>query len=64
MEHLRQTQQQYEQELISKGILPYTTEEAIKQYAEQQQQRTQIKTDKIDVNKINRVSKKNEILFE
>jgi hypothetical protein len=46
MERLRQTQQQYEQELISKGIIPYTTEEAIKQSAEQQQQ-TQLLTDKI-----------------
>ena len=46
MERLRQTQQQYENELISKGILPYTTEDAIKQHAEQQQ--IQITTDKID----------------
>jgi hypothetical protein len=46
MERLRQTQQQYEHELISKGILPYTTEEAIKQHAEQQ--KTQMTTDKID----------------
>jgi hypothetical protein len=70
MECLRQTQQQYEQELISKGIIPYPTEEAIKQYAEQQ--RTQIITDKIDTNKSNRVneriiliySNKNPFLFQ
>jgi hypothetical protein len=57
MERLRQTQQQYEHELISKGIIPYTTEEAIKQHAEQQQ--TQIKTDKIDQNNPNHVGTKN-----
>ncbi|CAF1461268.1 unnamed protein product [Rotaria sordida] len=51
MERLRQIQQQYEQELISKGILPYTTEEAIKQYAEQQ--RTRMKTDKTFIDNSN-----------
>jgi len=56
MERLRQTQQQYEQELLSKGIIPYTTEEAIKQYAEQQQ--TQIITDKPDTNNSTRVSER------
>lgn len=55
MQRLRQTQQQYEQELISKGILPYTTEEAIKQYAEQQ--KTQIIIHKNNSNNSNRVSK-------
>lgn len=44
MKRLRQNQQEYEQELISKGILPHTTEEAIRQYSEQQ--RAQIKTSK------------------
>ena len=53
MERLRQTQQHYEQELISKGILPYTTEEAIRQHAEQQQ--SQIKTDRIDLNRAHHV---------
>ena len=53
MARLRQTQQKYERELISKGIMPYTTEEAIKQYAEQ----PQLKTDKIDPINAHRVSK-------
>ncbi|CAF3295168.1 unnamed protein product [Rotaria sp. Silwood2] len=51
MERLRQIQQQDEQDLISKGILPYTTEEAIKQYSEQQ--RTKMKTDKIVIDNSN-----------
>lgn len=54
MERLRQTQQQYEQELISKGIIPHTTEEAIKQYIEQQ--KTQIITDKNHTNNSHHVS--------
>jgi hypothetical protein len=56
MKHLRQTQQQYEQDLISKGMLPYTTEEAIKQYAEQR--KTQIIIDKTDANNSNRVNER------
>jgi len=56
MKRLRQTQQQYEQDLISKGMLPYTTEEAIKQYAEQR--KTQIIIDKTDANNSNRVNKR------
>jgi hypothetical protein len=55
MQRLRRTQQQYEHELISKGIIPYTTEEAIKQYAEHQ--RTEMKTDHIDPNNTNHVGK-------
>ncbi|CAF0778656.1 unnamed protein product [Adineta steineri] len=47
MQRLRQSQQQYEQELISKGLIPYTTEEAIKNYVEQQ--RLQIITNNIDI---------------
>ena len=53
MERRRQNQQQYEQELISKGIMPYTTEEAIKQYAEQQ--RIQMTTNKIETTNSNHV---------
>ena len=51
MERLRQTQQQYEQELISKGLISHTTEEAIKQYAEEQ--KSQIITEKNDINNLN-----------
>ncbi|CAF2160079.1 unnamed protein product [Rotaria magnacalcarata] len=51
MERLRKMQQQYEQELIAKGILPHTTEEAIRQYAEQQ--RTRMKPDKTITNNSN-----------
>jgi hypothetical protein len=53
MQRLRQFQQQYEQELISKGIMPYTTEQAIQQYAEQQ--RIQMTTNKIATDNADRV---------
>jgi arginine/lysine/ornithine decarboxylase len=61
MKRLRQTQQQYEQDLISKGIIPYTTEEAIKQYAEQR--KTQIITDKTDANNSNRVNERITLIY-
>ncbi|UJR31154.1 hypothetical protein I4U23_018661 [Adineta vaga] len=48
MQRLRQSQQDYEQELISKGIMPSTTEQAIQQYAEQQRH-VQITTNKINI---------------
>ena len=36
MERLRRIQQDYEQELLLKGSLPHTTEEAVRFHAEQQ----------------------------
>ena len=56
MKRLRHIQQQHEQELIAKGIMPHTSEEAIKKYAEQQ--RTQMITDKIVINNSISVSKR------
>jgi len=44
MQRLRQNQQKYEQDLISQGLLPHTTEESIKQC------RTQTTTEKIPAN--------------
>jgi len=56
MQRLRQFQQQYEQELISKGIMPYTTEQAIQHYAEQQ--RIQMTTNKIATDNSERVRRR------
>ncbi|CAF1143802.1 unnamed protein product [Adineta ricciae] len=46
MQRLRQFQQNYEQELVSKGVIPSTTEQVIKQYGEQQH--VQVTTNNID----------------
>ena len=53
MQRLRQLQQNYEQELVSKGVIPSTTEQVIKKYAEQQH--VQVNTNKIDAQTIQRV---------
>ena len=37
MERLRRHQQAYEQDLLAKGVIPHTTEEAVRRQAERQQ---------------------------
>lgn len=55
MQRLRQNQQQYEQDLISQGLIPHTTEDAIKQLAEQRRTKTNI--EKITTNNSAHVKK-------
>ncbi|CAF1609433.1 unnamed protein product [Adineta ricciae] len=52
MQRLRQFQQNYEQELVSKGVIPSTTEQVIRQYAEQQH--VQVTTNNIDTQTLQR----------
>jgi hypothetical protein len=61
MERLRQNQQQYEQKLISKGIIPHTTEEVIKQSAEQQG--IQMSTNKIEIDHPNHVKESRALFY-
>jgi response regulator of citrate/malate metabolism len=61
MQRLRQFQQQYEQELITKGIMPYTTEQVIQQYAEKQ--RIQMTTNKIATDNFDRVRRRITFLY-
>ena len=53
MQRLRQFQQNYEQELVSKGVIPSITEQMIMQYAEQQH--VQVATNIIDTQTSQRV---------
>ena len=53
MKRLRQSQQKYEEELVSKGILPHTTDEEIRILAEQRRQ--QRSTDANTMENVNQV---------
>ena len=48
VERLRRKQQQYEQQLISKGLIPFTAEDTIRQQAEQQQTRLRTNQDEME----------------